>query len=155
VKFKVLMFAPIVAVVLWLLAVLVSGEPQGTSPASAQQPSGQFVTTQRFEDYTRAHEKEHTLVADALDVAKKNTDLRLEAMNELRAQIQTERNNYQGRGEATLTRERTEERLNKLEQAMASTASANRTWTAALGLFFTVVMLALRFVPTRAKETRR
>lgn len=157
-KFKVGQALLVVVPLLLLLwAVVVWGGPQaGTQPpGSAQVPAGTFVTTQRFEDYVRAHQREHELLTVQVDEAKKVVDLRLEAMNQLRDQIEKERGGYQPRAESTLTRERVEERLNKLEQAVSTEASARVTWTAAIALFFMIVTVALRFMPERRKGPPR
>jgi hypothetical protein len=115
------------------------------------------VSSERFDDYVASHAREHVLMNEALTRARETTDFRLEGMNELRSQINTERGQYATRAAFDTQRQTTEERLNKIEQAQASMQSANLTWMAALGVFFTIVQLALRFLPigySKPKESR-
>jgi len=113
------------------------------------------VTSERFDDYVSSHAREHALINEALTRARETTNFRLEGMNELRSQINTERGQYATRAAFDTQRQTTDDRLNKIEQSVASMQSANLTWIAALGVFFTVVQIGLRFLPAmqpKAKE---
>ena len=115
----------------------------------AQSLSTRPVTTERFEDYVRAHAHEHELIDRALAVARDSTNFRLEGMNDLRSQITTERGQYATRIAVETLREGMEGRLNKIEQAQSAAASASAVWAIVLGVFFTFVQVALRFLPMR------
>lgn len=131
------------ALVLLLCAGVASAQP--TRP----------VTSERFDDYAQSHAREHALINEALTRARETTNFRLEGMNELRAQINTERGQYATRAAFDTQRQTTDDRLNKIEQGIASMQSANLTWMAALGVFFTAVQIGLRFLPSmqpKAKE---
>ncbi len=123
--------------------LVAQGGPGSASPTNP----GAYVTTQRFEDYTRAHEREHELIAQAIVEARRTVDLRLEGMNDLRQQITTERAAYATAAGAETLRQR----IDKLEQAQAAQAGSNATWTIVLGVFFTVLQLGMRFLPVRKR----
>jgi CHASE3 domain sensor protein len=105
------------------------------------------VTTQRFEDFIKAHQREHELIKEAVDEARDSVNLRLEGMNELRAQIDKERGQYVIRTAYDTYKDAQEQRLNKIEKSLATMQSANTTWLIAIGIFFTIVQIVLRFVP--------
>jgi len=117
--------------------------------AAAQGGNGpsSVVTTQRFDDYVKAHAKQHELEAQAVDLAKQAIDIRLGMMNELRAQINTERGSYQSAGEAKIQMSSVELRLRALEQAQAAQAGSNVTWAAAIAAFIVIVQIALQYFP--------
>jgi hypothetical protein len=117
------------------------GGPGSSNPAN---PTA-MVSTQRFEDYIRAHEREHEMLNQAIGVAKQTTDQRLEGMNELRAQITQERAAYA----TSVGVEALRQRIDKLEQAQASQAGSSATWVIVVGVFFTILQLAMRFLPPK------
>ncbi len=123
--------------------LVAQGGPSSTSPTN---PGG-YVTTQRFEDYTRAHEREHELIAQAIVEARRTVDMRLEGMNDLRQQITNERAGFATSAGAEALRQR----IDKLEQAQAAAAGSNATWTIVLGVFFTILQLVMRFLPVKKR----
>jgi len=122
-------------------------------------PTDYPVSTQRFEDYIRAHAREHELYSETLRAAKAAVDIRLESMNELREQINSERGRYETKDAADMARLRTDERgqrfqerMNIMEQditAMKGRHEGSRTatimWIAGVGVFFTLVQILLKF----------
>jgi hypothetical protein len=122
------------------------------SISTVQSQSTRPVSTERFEDYIRAHMHEHDLEREALTRARETTDARLGEMNNLRAQLNLERGVYVTRVQYDAQLDR----IGRIEQQLASVQSANVTWTAAVGLFFTVVMIGLRFMPSKPpKDDKR
>jgi hypothetical protein len=119
--------------------------------STAQSGATRPVSTERFEDYIRSHQHDHDLEREALTRARETTDARLGEMNNLRAQINLERGVYVTR----VQYDAMVERMNKIEQQQASMQSATVTWSAAIGVFFAVVMAALRFMPFGGKVMRR
>jgi hypothetical protein len=105
------------------------------------------VTTQRFEDFIKAHQREHELEQLALGEARTNIDQRLRGMNEIREQINKERGQYVDRDVFDAKLGIFDERFNKLEKSVTQIQSANATWLIAIGVFFTLVQIVLRFVP--------
>jgi len=104
------------------------------------------VTAQQLEDFRHYHEREHVLLQVAADAAKVATDLRLDHLNELRADVEQDRSEFADADSAELIRTRIEERLGILERGMAAQQSATVTWSAAIAVFFTLVQIALRFI---------
>ncbi len=100
----------------------------------------------------RAHRREHELEARALDVARdlqdralslarQDVDRRLEAMNELRDQITSERGEYLTRTNYDVRHETLIDRISILERARANLEG--RMWV--LGAVVIIVELGLRF----------
>lgn len=104
------------------------------------------VTTERFEDYIKHHAREHELIMEGFSAQKKADDIRIDRLNELRQDVEKDRGQFQPVIAAELIRQRTEERLGSIEQQIAGMRSAQLTWMAALGIFFTLVQIALRFL---------
>jgi hypothetical protein len=135
------LIAAVIVLLLWV----------GVAHAQPTRP----VTSERFDDYLKAHEQRHTLETIAVDIARQSIEFRLGEMNNLRAQINMERGQFATRMEFQTRSQAVDDRLNKIEQSLASMQSANLTWIAALGVFFTVVQIGLRFLPAmqpKAKE---
>src|SRR5690349_11973330 len=130
----------LVLVLLWPVVVAAQGRPS--------------IAEQRFEDYVQAHAREHALEAAAVRAAKEAIDVRLGEMNNLRAQITAERGQFITRNEHEALRsevliadQRSQERIGALESQVAGLRSAAVAWGAALGIFFTIIQVALRFLP--------
>lgn len=124
------------------------GELQAQAPSSSQ-----YMTTQRFDDYLRAHQQEHALEAQALQVARQTVDQRLTEMNNLRTQITSERGMFITRAEHDTLRAdmqvadaRSRDDIGKVNQELASLRATNTTWTIALGVFFTMTQIGIQFV---------
>jgi len=64
-----------------------------------------------------AHNREHILLKEAIDAAHAVLEGRLEAMNEFRTQIQSERHEFLKKGEYDIHHDQLEKRVNKLENA--------------------------------------
>lgn len=62
-----------------------------------------------------AHAREHILLKEAIDAAHAVLEGRLEAMNEFRKQIQTERHEFIKKDEYDIRRDQLDKRINKLE----------------------------------------
>lgn len=118
------------------------------SPATVQSGPTRPVSSERFEDYTRGHQEKHDLEREALTRARETTELRLREMNNLRDQINTERGQYVTR----LQYEAIADRMNKIEQAQSSMQGTNAGYVVALGIFFAVLQVALRFVLPQQKK---
>lgn len=122
-------------------------------------PNDTPVSTQRFEDYVRAHAREHELYSETLKAAKAAVDIRLESMNELREQINAERGRYETKDASEMLRlradernQRFQERMNLMEQELTSMLARHEgsrattvMWIAGIGVFFTLVQIVLRF----------
>jgi chromosome segregation ATPase len=78
----------------------------------------------------------------AVDKAEESLTLRLESMNEFRAQINNERRYYVSKAEL----ESLEERLNKLENAQSKMEGRLTTVAGAITVVFTVIQILLHFV---------
>jgi len=104
------------------------------------------LPVQRFEDYTRHHAREHELIHAAQQEAKNANEYRMERLNELRQQVEQDRNQFVTKIGSDLQHAAIEQRLRTLENASAATSSATVTWVIAVGIIFTVIQIALRFV---------
>lgn len=130
-----------------LLAVKVMS---AQSPSTVQSGPTRGVSTERFEDYTRSHMEKHDLEREALTRARETTELRLREMNNLRDQINTERGQYVSR----LAYDGMVDRINKIEQRQSASEGANTAYIVGLGVFFTVIQIAMRFLLPQRKDER-
>ncbi len=94
-----------------------------------------------IEQRWKTHKREHAQERAALLDARANIDRRLEGMNELRAQISSERGEYLTRTEYEAKHEALIARINALEQARSNVEG--RMW--ALGGIVVVIQVALAF----------
>lgn len=148
-----LLIPPVLALLL-VFAFMAWG--QTDSPSSAQQVAKSGVSTQRFEDSFRAHQREHELMEKSLVEARKVIDMRLEEMNDLRKQLELERGTFQTRTMSDRTRESIEDRLNKLEQAIAAADGRAKTWAVAVGLFFGLMQfVGFKLMPEKRVHDER
>src|SRR3990172_11220496 len=104
------------------------------------------VSTQRFEDYVSHHRREHELIAQGFAAQKRSDDFRIERLNELRQDVEKDRGQFQPVVVEDQIRQRIEDRIGHLEQAVAGMKSATATWLVAIGIFFTLVQIALKFI---------
>ncbi len=105
-----------------------------------------------------AHRREHALENEALrvletaqqralELARADVDRRLEAMNELRAQITNERGNYISRAEYEAKHEQLVERIQTLETGQAALLGRLTVVAALAGLAVSVIAsIALKFL---------
>ncbi len=93
----------------------------------------------------RSHEREHVLGDKALALAAGDVNRRLEAMNELREQITSERGLYLTRETYDDKHNSLEQRIGVLERASASLTGRDRgvsvIWLALLGAITVVVLI--------------
>lgn len=140
-----------------LLALLVAAALHLPSDANGQlftpEPGAreQWLQEQRFVDYVKAHRREHELMDKALEKEDENNEFRLEVLNGHAETMMRERTLYERADTAEAYRLRSDERLNTIEQAISGMRSAQFAWLTALGVFFTVVQVALRFIGTGGK----
>lgn len=99
------------------------------------------VTTERFEDYVGSQERLQQERDKALNQARETVNTRLEAMNELRAQINSERGTYVSR----IMYDSLVEKVNKFEAAQSSTVKIIASVIGLTGLFIAALELALFF----------
>lgn len=97
--------------------------------------------TEIDEERWTAHRREHVLEDKALEVAADDVDRRLEAMNELRDQITSERAEYLTRTSFEDKHDGLDRRVGALEQSRSN--MEGRMW--AIGAGVVLVELALRF----------
>lgn len=91
------------------------------------------------EQWQSDHMHVHELEREALDKAETAVNSRLEGMNELRAQINTERGTYATRDYVDTVNSSTDGRLRRLENSRSYAIG----WVAAVGIAFSVVMYFL------------
>jgi DNA repair exonuclease SbcCD ATPase subunit len=91
------------------------------------------------EEWERAHEHVHELEHEAINKAEDAVNLRLEGMNELRAQINTERGKYVTRETFDAVNSSTDGRLKTLENNKSNLEG--RFW--AIGAAFVILNVAI------------
>lgn len=115
------------------------------------------LPTYRFEDYLKAHAREHELIHRAEAEAKLANDYRLAGLNELRKEVERDRSMFAHSKEVVIRFESLgntvderllamDERMRKVEKIQAERQSSTVTWIIAIGIIFTVVQIALRFI---------
>jgi chromosome segregation ATPase len=115
------------------------------------------------------HNREHQMIQDAVAKAEQSVNVRLEGMNELRAQINSERGSYLSRAEYDAKHEALAHAVDALERSMiakidnaertlasriaslenAQANMAGRLWAVGVGLTIMVVVInvALKLAP--------
>ena len=86
------------------------------------------------------HHREHEMEQKALEVARAEIERRLEGMNELRAQITSERGNYIARAEFEAKHEQITQRLGSLETLQAGVLSRLTVVAALAGVAVSVIV---------------
>jgi hypothetical protein len=104
------------------------------------------LPTERFEDYLAHHRREHELIHEAQEAAKRANDYRLDGLNALRKEVERDRSEFVKIDVASARHQHIEDRLRKLEQDSAARSGATVTWVIAVGIIFTVLQIALRFI---------
>jgi hypothetical protein len=94
---------------------------------------------QRWED----HAEVHRLLKEAVDAAVKALNVRLEAMNEFRGQITSERGNYVTRENYDLRHDELKNKIGQLENHKANIEG--RLWMVGTGLTALVIVINILF----------
>jgi response regulator of citrate/malate metabolism len=100
------------------------------------------VTTERFEDYLKSHLREHKMLRSQIKVAAENVDRRLAEMNEMRAQINSER----GLSASRELHDALAAKVAEVETRQAEAQKATMTWILAITLFLGAIQAAVHFL---------
>jgi predicted RNA binding protein with dsRBD fold (UPF0201 family) len=99
-----------------------------------------------FREYQAAHGREHALISQGVELARQNLEYRLAGLNEWRAQLQDERVTLVARDLFDSTVESDRGRIADLEKQVANMRGRSAQTTLALGIGFTILQIALRFL---------
>jgi hypothetical protein len=97
-------------------------------------------------DYKEAHAREHQMLDDGLKLARQNTEYRLENLNNWKAQNQDERATLVSRELFDSNIASLRNSMGIVEKAQANLQGRNTQTAIVLGVVFTVVQIALRFL---------
>jgi len=95
-----------------------------------------------FRGYKKAHEKEHELLNQSIILARDALDIRLEHMNEFRAQVLSDRGEFVNKDKFDLTHAALINRVSQLERD----AAAFRGRMLGIGSAVTVMLIILQVV---------
>jgi hypothetical protein len=123
----------------WLIFAILSGT---VALVYAQSNPTSFVTTQRFEDYVKAHERMHQLEAQSVVIAREGVAARLDSQGQVMTAQAREQFGILGG------------KVEKLEQDMAAHESADRTWLAAITLVLVLVQVVMYYVRNPRRGSR-
>lgn len=110
-----------------------------------------------LDERDKAHAREHGMLREAIEKAEQGVNLRLEGMNELRAQINAERGSYLTTSTYDAKHEALTQKLDQAERTLAgriatleqqSANTSGRFWALGVGLTLMVIAInvALHFV---------
>jgi hypothetical protein len=98
-----------------------------------------------FRQYKESHDKEHRLIEKSVDAARDAMDIRLDHMNEFRAQIQSERGDFVTRERFNAVTEILSTRLGNLEVAFSDFKGRVLGIGSGIAVFLVIIELVLRF----------
>lgn len=99
-----------------------------------------------IKEYKESHDREHKLLAEALRASREALDVRLETMNQFRAQILSERGLMVTKERFDVVHEGLDKRVGVIEAGLANLVGRMAAYAIALGVGLTVLELILRFV---------
>lgn len=117
----------------------------------------EYVPVQRFNDYVAHHSREHELMEKARSEAKVSIDLRLDALNHLRRELERDRGMFVTRPsseaefrasaeKADIRHTNLEGRLRQVETKIAERNSSTATWVISVGVIMIFVQIAVAMV---------
>jgi len=96
--------------------------------------------------YKRAHEKEHELLNQNIVLARDALDVRLEHMNEFRAQVLSDRGEFVNKDKFDLTHAALIDRVSQLERDSAAFRGRMLGIGSAVTVMLIILQVALRFM---------
>ena len=115
-------------------------EPPNRCPIAQGRPDPYTYTDQVVGYFKEAHQREHALLSEAIRVAQSNVDKRLEAMNQLREQINQERTRYMARDYYEREHKTLSDRVTLLEQVSAN--FQGRLWMMGAFIGFAIAVIS-------------
>ena len=99
-----------------------------------------------IKDYKESHDREHKLLAEASRASREALDVRLETMNQFRAQILSERGMMVSKERCDVVHDSVEKRVNAVEAEVANLGGRMAAYAIALGVGLAIMQIILRFV---------